>query len=399
MIDAPSLRPQSVSRPSVAVIGAGTIGLSIAWRLAAAGCRVEVFDRGPAGRGATHAAGGMLAACVETEPGEQPLLPLTRASQALWPSFAAELEEASGLSVDLRGEGTMVIATTIDDLAKLRVLHRFQSGLGLPVEWLEGAEVRRREPYLQPGVSGALYCREDHQVDNRKLAAALQRAVLAAGAIVHESVEVSAVAVEKGRAVGLRIGDRLVAADRVVLAAGAWSGRIEGLPPAARPPVRPVKGQMLCLRMDPRFALLSHVVWTPGTYLIPRLDGRLLIGATTEERGFDDRLTAGGQYALLEGAYRALPGIAELPIEESWAGFRPGSRDDAPILGACAVDGLVLATGHHRNGILLTPVTADAVARLVLTGETDPLIRPFAIDRFTAERSTGEHAQGTELPA
>ncbi|MBP2295278.1 glycine oxidase ThiO [Azospirillum rugosum] len=372
----------SFDSPSVAIVGAGAIGLSIAWKLAAAGCRVQVFDRGLAGRGATHAAGGMLAACVETEPAEDNLLPLTRASQALWPAFAAELEEASGQSVDLRTEGTMVIAQTADDAAKLRFLHGLQSGFGLPVEWLSGAEVRRREPYLQPGVAGALYCAEDHQVDNRKLAAALHTAALRAGVELHENAPVSRIEMHSGRVTGLRVGDNLVEADRVVLAAGAWSAGIEGLPPAARPPVRPVKGQMVCLRMDPRLPLLRHVVWTPGTYLIPRLDGRLLIGATTEERGFDDRLTAGGQFALLEGAWRALPGIAELPIEEAWAGFRPGSRDDAPILGLSEVEGLVLATGHHRNGILLTPVTADSIARLVLTGESDPVIRPFALDRF-----------------
>lgn len=375
----------SAARPSVAIIGAGAIGLSIAWRLAAAGCRVDVFDRGAAGRGATHAAGGMLAACVETEPGEESLLPLTRASQALWPGFAAELEAATGLPVDLRGEGTMVIALNADDAAKVRFLFDFQRGLGLPVEWLSGAEVRRREPYLQPGVAGAVFCREDHQVDNRKLATALHAAVLAAGGRVHEHAEVTRIETGGGRVTGLRVGDTSVRADRVVLAAGAWSGRIEGLPPPARPPVRPVKGQMLCVRMDERLPLLRHVVWTPGTYLIPRLDGRLLVGATTEERGFDDRLTAGGQFALLEGAWRALPGIAELPIEESWAGFRPGSRDDAPILGPGGVEGLVLATGHHRNGILLTPVTADGIARLILTGETDPVMAPFGVDRFASK--------------
>lgn len=381
MVIAPSAPRISLpsSNLSVAVIGAGVIGLSIAWRLAAAGCRVDVFDRGAAGRGASHAAGGMLAACVETEPGEESLLPLTRASQALWPAFAAELEAATGLSVELRSEGTMVIALNADDAAKVRFLHDFQTGLGLPVEWLTGAEVRRREPYLQPGVAGALYCREDHQVDNRRLAAALQAAVLRAGGRVHEHAAVTGVEVQNGRVTGLRVGDTLVEADRVVLAAGAWSGRLDGLPPV---PVRPVKGQMLCVRMDDRLPLLRHVVWTPGTYLIPRLDGRLLIGATTEERGFDDRLTAGGQFALLEGAWRALPGIAELPIEESWAGFRPGSRDDAPILGASEVEGLILATGHHRNGILLTPVTADSIARLILTGEADPVIQPFGIGRF-----------------
>lgn len=388
------MRSTASSHPSsVAIIGAGVIGLSIAWRLASAGCRVQVFDRGLAGRGATHAAGGMLAACVETEPGEESLLPLTRESQALWPAFAAELEEASGLSVDLRREGTMVIAQTADDAAKVRFLHDLQAGLGLPVEWLSGAEVRRREPYLQPGVAGALYCAEDHQVDNRKLAAALHAAALRAGVELHENAPVTRIEVHGGRVAGLRVGDRLVEADRVVLAAGAWSAGIEGLPPTARPPVRPVKGQMVCLRMDPRLPLLRHVVWTPGTYLIPRLDGRLLIGATTEERGFDDRLTAGGQFALLEGAWRALPGIAELPIEEAWAGFRPGSRDDAPILGLTEVEGLVLATGHHRNGILLTPVTADSIARLILTGESDPVIRPFALDRFQPQtRPTGAAA-------
>ncbi|WP_353861872.1 glycine oxidase ThiO [Azospirillum formosense] len=386
MVSAPSFHSHSArsdcAKPTVAVIGAGVIGLSIAWKLAVAGCRVEVFDRGAAGRGASHAAGGMLAACVETEPGEESLLPLTRASQDLWPAFAAELEAASGMAADLRTEGTMVIALNADDAAKVRFLHDFQTKLGLPVEWLSGAEVRRREPYLQPGVAGALFCAGDHQVDNRKVAAALHAAALRAGAVVHEHAEVSRIEIRGGRAVGVQVGDRLFEADRVVLAAGAWSGWIDGMPPAVRPPVRPVKGQMLCLRMDARLPLLRHVVWTPGTYLIPRLDGRLLVGATTEERGFDDRLTAGGQFALLEGAWRALPGIAELPIEESWAGFRPGTRDDAPILGLSEVEGLVYATGHHRNGILLTPVTAESIARLILTGEADPVIRPFALDRF-----------------
>ncbi|OYD83599.1 glycine oxidase ThiO [Azospirillum brasilense] len=381
MVSAPSFHSDS-AKPTVAVVGAGVIGLSIAWRLAAAGCRVEVFDRAAAGRGASHAAGGMLAACVETEPGEESLLPLTRASQDLWPAFAAELEAASGMAVDLRTEGTMVIALNADDAAKVRFLHDFQTKLGLPVEWLSGAEVRRREPYLQPGVAGALFCAGDHQVDNRKVAGALHAAALRAGAVVHEYAEVSRIEIRGGRAVGVQVGDRLFEADQVVLAAGAWSGWIDGLSPAVRPPVRPVKGQMLCLRMDARLPLLRHVVWTPGTYLIPRLDGRLLVGATTEERGFDDRLTAGGQFALLEGAWRALPGIAELPIEEAWAGFRPGTRDDAPILGLSEVEGLVYATGHHRNGILLTPVTAESTARLILTGEADPVIRPFALDRF-----------------
>jgi glycine oxidase len=146
--------------------------------------------------------------------------------------------------------------------------------------------------------------------------------------------------------------------------------------------VRPVKGQMLAVRMDTAAPLLRHVVWAPKAYLVPRRDGRLIVGATVEERGFDAALTAGGVMALLDGAWRALPGIEELPIDEMWVGFRPGSRDDAPILGHCAVDRLVLATGHHRNGILLTPITADAVSRLILTGRAPETIRAFGLERF-----------------
>ncbi|PWC54354.1 glycine oxidase [Azospirillum sp. TSO22-1] len=367
---------------SVAVIGAGVIGLGIAWRLASAGVRVDVFDQGEAGHGATYASGGMLAACIETEPGEEWMFPLNRESQRRWPAFAAELEAATGLSVELRTEGTLYIGHTADDMARLRFLHEFQRGLGLPVELLGGAEARRREPYLQPGVAGALFSPEDHQVENRQLARALHAAVLKAGGRVHERAAVSRVELRGGRAAGVWVGDALHPADVVVLAAGAWSRGIEGLPAAGRPPVRPIKGQMLALRMDPAAPLLRHVVWTPTTYLIPRLDGRLVIGATSEERGFNGDLTAGGIFSLLEGVWRAVPGVAELPIDEMWTGFRPGSRDDAPILGTGEVEGLVYATGHHRNGILLAPVTADAIARLILTGETDPVIAGYGIGRF-----------------
>lgn len=381
-------RPKSVSvpssRPRVAVIGAGVVGLGIAWRLAAAGCSVQVFDRAVAGAGASRAAAGMLAACMETEPGEERLLGLTRASQDRWPAFAAELFQATGIDVELRTEGTLFAALNADDAARLRFLHDFHHRLGLPIDWLDGAEARRREPFLHPGVPAALYSAVDHQVDNRKLSAALLAAARSVGAEVHEHTEVTRVRVEGGRATGLMIADTTVAADVVVLAAGAWSRGIDGVPREARPPVRPIKGQMLSLRMDPAAPLLTHVVWTTGAYLVPRRDGTLIVGATTEEKGFDDSLTAGGVLSLLEGVWRALPSAAELPIAETWTGFRPGSRDDAPILGHGAVDGLVYATGHHRNGILLAPVTADAVARLILTGEADDIVRPYAIARFAA---------------
>ncbi|WP_051341654.1 glycine oxidase ThiO [Azospirillum halopraeferens] len=383
MIGHPDGRGVAASeRPAIAVIGGGIIGLAIGWRLAAAGCRVDVFDAGRAGQGATRAAAGMLAADAEAEPGEQALLPLNRLSRSLWPAFAAELEAASGLTVDLRWDGTVQIALSADDTARLRHHHAFARSLGLEQHWLTGAEALRREPHLRPGLGGALFSPGDGQVDNRKVAAALVVALRRAGGRLHEDRAVEEVVVERGRATGVRVAGTLHRADRVVLAAGAWSRRIPGIPPEALPPVRPVKGQMLALRMDPAAPLLRGVVWTPTAYLVPRADGRLIVGATVEERGFDDRLTAGGVYALLDGVWRALPGVEDLPIDEMWTGLRPGSRDDAPVLGPCPVDGLVLATGHHRNGILLAPVTADAVAGFVLTGDLDAAARPFTLDRF-----------------
>jgi glycine oxidase len=369
--------------PAIVVIGAGVIGLGVAWRLAQRGAAVTVLDRGAAGMGASHAAAGMLAICAEAEPGEERLVALGRASQALWPAFAREVEAASGLSVDLRGEGTLVVALTADDQARLNHRLEFQKSLGLPVEWISGSDARRHEPHLAPGLAGAVLSPDDHQVDNRKLVAALRVAAAGAGAAIREHQAVARILIAGGRAVGVALADGSeLHADGVVLAAGAWSRRIDGLPPNARPPVRPVKGQMIALRMDPDAPLVTHVLWAPGAYLVPRNDGRLIVGATVEEKGFDTTLTAGGTLALLEAAWRALPGIEELPIDDMWVGHRPGSRDDAPILGPGPVEGLAYATGHYRNGILLTPVTADTIARLVLDGEIDPVIAPFGMERF-----------------
>jgi glycine oxidase len=368
--------------PKVAVIGAGVIGLGIAWRLAQRGARVAVFDKSAAGSGATHAAAGMLAAHLEAEPREENLVALNRASQQLWPAFAADLEAASDMAVDLRTEGTLLLALTGDDQSRLKHVLAFQKSLGLPLEWLSTAEVRRREPHLTPTISGAIFSPQDHQVDNRAVAAALRVAALKVGVALHENTEVERVVISDNRVTGIGIAGEIFPADIVVLAAGAWSRGIAGLPTAALPPVRPVKGQMLALRMDPQAPLLSHVVWAPGAYLVPRKDGRLLIGATVEEKGFDPNLTAGGQLALLEATWRALPAIEELPIHEMWVGFRPGSRDDAPIIGESPVPGLIYATGHYRNGILLTPITAEAIAALVMDGRADPRVANFGFGRF-----------------
>jgi glycine oxidase len=375
------------AKPRIAIIGAGVVGLGIAWRLAPRAA-VTVFDRGKAGAGASHAAAGMLAACCEAEPGEEALVGLGRESQARWPSFAEELWSVSGIDVELRREGTLVLALTADDQATIAHHLEFQRRLDLPLEWLSAAATRVREPRLAGKIAGALFSPEDHQVDNRKLAQALRIAAEVAGAEFHEHRPVQEIMVQGGQARGVLLEDGTsIAADIVVLAAGAWSRTIGGLPPDRRPPVRPVKGQMLSLRMDPGAPLLSHVLWAPGAYLVPRRDGRLIVGGTVEEKGFDDAVTAGGLLTLLEAAWRAVPAVEELPVDEIWVGHRPGSRDDAPILGPGPLDRLFYATGHHRNGILLAPVTADAMARLILDDVLEQAIKPFGLERFLPARA------------
>ena len=374
-------------RPRVVIIGAGVVGLGIGWRLAGR-AGVAIFDRGRAGGGASHAAAGMLAACCEAEPGEEALVALGRESQARWPAFAEELMRASGIDVELRDEGTLVLALTTDDQGEIAHRLEFQRQLDLPLGWLSATATRAREPHLAGKIAGALFSPQDHQVDNRKLTQALRIAAESAGVIIHEHRPVKEIVVQGGRAKGVALEDGMVvAADIVVLAAGAWSRGIGGLPPDRRPPVRPVKGQMLALRMDASAPLLSHVLWAPGAYLVPRRDGRLIVGATVEEKGFDETITAGGLLTLLEAAWRAVPAVEELPVEEVWVGHRPGSPDDAPILGHGPLEGLFYATGHHRNGILLAPMTADAMARLILDDTVAPAIRPFGLERFLPARA------------
>ena len=374
-----------MSGQKIAIIGGGVCGLGIGWRLAQAGCIVDIFDRGEAGHGASWAAAGMLAARAEAEPGEEALLALNVHAQEIWPEFARELEAAANMSIGYRDEGTLIVAPTRDDAEQLQFTYDYQKSLGLDVEWLSAAQVRRMEPYLAPGMSGGVYSTSDHQVDNRDLSLALKAAYLAVGGTLHEQTNVDGLVTEGGRVAGLRIGDVLHDADTVVLAAGAWSRNVQGLPENVQPPVRPLKVQMMSLRMDQNFPLLRHVLWAPeGIYLVPRLDGRLIIGATVEEKDFDTRLTAGGILHLLREAWEVLPGIDELPIDEMWVGFRPTSRDDAPILGPTELDGLIVATGHHRNGILLTPLTANAVSHYILTRELSDEIKPFGQDRFNS---------------
>jgi glycine oxidase len=378
----------------VLVLGGGVIGLVVAWRCAQRGGRVTVADPAPGG-GAAGVAAGMLAAVTELHYGEQDLLALNLASARRYPRFVRELEEASGRETGYRECGTLAVALDADDRAQLRELHAFQERCGLSSAWLTGRECRRLEPMLSPSVRGGLRVDGDHQIDPRRLTAALLVACERAG-VDFRRASAERLLTSGDRATGAALDDgSQVHADRTVLATGSSSGRLAGVPERVLPPVRPVKGQLLRLRIIPACApFLSRtvraVVRGSHVYLVPRLNGELVVGATSEEMGWDTTVTAGGVYELLRDAHELVPGITELPLAETGAGLRPASPDNAPLLGATALPGLFTATGHHRNGVLLTPVTGETMAELLATGHTPGLLAPFAPDRFAVAGRTEE---------
>ncbi|WP_180687489.1 glycine oxidase ThiO [Streptomyces gossypiisoli] len=378
----------SARTSDVLVIGGGIIGLVTAWRAAQRGFATTVVDPEPGG-GAAQVAAGMLAAVTELHYGEETLLGLNLASARRYPDFAAELTDLTGHDLGYRRCGTLAVALDADDRAHLRELHALQRRSGLASEWLSGRDCRRLEPMLAPGVRGGLRVDGDHQIDPRRLAGALVAACERAGVVFHrEWAERLLVAGERAAGAVTRAGAEL-AAGQVVLAAGSLSGRLAGVPDAVLPPVRPVKGQVLRLTVPPVHApFLSRtvraVVRGSQVYLVPRESGELVVGATSEEMGWDTTVTAGGVYELLRDAHELVPGITELPLTETRAGLRPGSPDNAPLLGPTELDGLLLATGHYRNGVLLTPVTGDVMAHVLTTGELPDVARPFTPKRFSA---------------
>ncbi len=371
----------------VAVVGAGLIGLAIAWRLVRAGRRVAVIEADRIGRGASGAATGMLAAGAEHEPGGEALMPFARESQRLWPAFRDELEAESGLAIDYRGEGTLVVAIGRDEVERLRFRRDLLAREGVDAAWLSGPEVRAREPGLRPSVTAGMFCPADHQVDPVRVVAALAAALRARGGRIVEGTPATGFLRAAGRIVGVETASGAVRAETVVLATGAEAA-LGALAPELALPVRPLKGQSLVLRTSPRSGGLAHVVWTEQVHLAPKADGRLIVGATMEEAGFDAGVTAGGLLALLDGARRALPGIEEMVVEGVWTGFRPTSDDDAPILGETGHDGLLVANGHHRNGYLLAPATAAALTGLILDGRMPAVAAGFGLARFRANART-----------
>jgi glycine oxidase len=349
------------SHHDVAVIGAGIIGLAVAWAARARGLSVELLDRGEPDAATSHVAAGMLAPATEADPGERELLVLGLRSARAWPAFAARLRAASGIDVGLRECGALVVARDRDEAEALERERSAHELLGVETTRLTPSEARSLEPALAPALRAALHAAGDHAVDPRLACAALEHACTRAGVTLRRGVEV-------GHASEL-------AADQIVVAAGAWSGAF-----GDEPRVRPVKGQSLRLRDPGGPGLLTRIVRFAGGYLVPRGDGRYVLGATVEERGFDTTMTAGAIHELLRDASELVPGVLELEVEETIAGLRPGTPDNAPVIGRSLRDPRVVwATGHYRNGVLLAPVTAELVASELAR---EPVAHPFGPGRF-----------------
>jgi glycine oxidase len=343
----------------VIIIGGGVIGLAIARELAAGGARrVEIFDKGACGAESSFAAAGMLAPQAEADRADD-FFRLCQRANEMYDSFAADLRDETGIDVELDNAGTLYPAFSAADSAEINRRFAWQTAAGLEVEKLSAAETRKLEPFISPDVRESLLFPRDRQVENRKLVHALRRSAELRGVVIHEHHPVAELVVENGRATGVRIGANRISAGHFVLAAGAWSAELART--KELPEVFPVRGQMIAFQ--PARRVFDHVIFGPRGYLVPRSDGRLLVGATVERAGFDNRTTSDGIEALRTTAFELAPSLANLRIAEQWSGLRPATDDRQPIIGALpGVERAYIATAHYRNGILLAPLTAKLIA-------------------------------------
>lgn len=366
----------------VIIAGAGIAGLAIAWRLAQAGADVEIYDRGLAGRGATWAAAGMIAPGAELKDESEELARFARASRAAWPDFAAELEAESACSIGYSEPGSLIIAF---DEARAQALEQRAGQLvssGAEAEWLVPAVLRQHENLLSSELHGALHVPGDAQVDNRLVGEALRIALSRRNVEVHENTEVRGLLIAENRVCGVMSSSGSVPGDAVIVASGAWLNEFAGSA-AELPPVMPVKGQMVAVEPPARTLLPRQLLWGDDVYLVTR-GSRVLIGATVEDAGFDTSVSSEACSRLVAAAARVVPALAGWRVSEMWAGLRPRTPDGAPVIGACAVEGLYVAGGQFRNGILFAPAVAAAMRRIVLTAQPVAEVRPFAPGRFTA---------------
>lgn len=368
-------------KTDVAVIGGGLIGLAIARAARLAGAEVTIVDEDP-GSGASSVAAGMLAPVTEAHYGEEELLHLNLRASEMYPGWIADLEDETGLSTGYQRCGTLSVARDRDDNEALAELFRFQRGLGLRVERLDAKGVRNIEPGLAPNVRGGVLIADDHQVDPQALVVALLASCEKAG-VTFLRQRCRSISIEADSVTGVEVDGRIVQAEAVIVAAGVGSAAIKGVP-AGCLPIRPVKGQLLRMRALTDPVPVSVNVRGLDVYLVPRGDGRLVVGATVEEKG-DTAVTAGAVHDLLRYAYELVPGIAEMEFVEAAAGLRPGTPDNAPVIGGTDIEGLFVATGHYRNGVLLAPITGRAAAAWLETGSVPPEFEPFDPHRFEAK--------------
>ena len=369
----------------VAIVGGGVIGLSCAFELARRGKSVTVLEREEVGFGASTVAAGMLTPSFEVETTPPELVELQLDSLRRYPSFITEIEAASGRSCEYRDEGTLWVSRHRDDELELDHIRKIQEDRGLPAQRLTGRETRQIEPYLSPRVIGGLLVETDHQVNSRKLVAALAAACRSVGVLILEHTGVETVERSGGR-IELTLQDRdeksVLRADQVLLAAGVWLE--EGLvTPLPRIGMRPIKGQIVHLKGQP---LVNHVLRNSDVYIVPRAGGKLLLGATEEEQGFDMEPTAGGTLDLLRYAFEILPGLYDLYVSEIDVGLRPAVSDHQPVLGPTDCEGIFIAGGHYRGGVILAPSTAHWMAELITTGSVPDAIEPFGVDRLVAQQ-------------
>lgn len=373
---------QAISEFDAAIIGGGVIGCAIAWRLGQAGLRVVVIERGEPGREASWAAGGMLAPLAEANQADA-FLELAVASRAMYADFAAELRTLTGIDIEYRTEGTLYLAFTEADEQELTHRWQWQHEAGLNVKKLNAACVQKLEPLLNPALRWALKFPDDHQVDNRRLVTALVTAARQSGVECWAHTDATEIILANARVEGLNTTRGEIKTKMIIVAAGCWTGLLKTNDEYAMKDcfVTPVRGQMIALAMPT--PALRHVVYSSTGYLVPRFSGCVITGSTTEHVGYDKRVTAGGIASIIDRAVAIAPGLAQQPLQDTWAGLRPKTKDDWPILGTHPhFQGLVFATGHYRNGILLAPITAQAIGDLVTRGESLVPLASFSLDRF-----------------
>ena len=368
----------------ILIIGGGIIGLSIAWRLIGIGKKVIIIDKKNLGKEASWAAAGMLSGRLDLKPCEKKLLPIFEKSHLAWPKFAEELENKSGKSIGYKKEGTLRVACDLDEEKKLKNNYDFLKNNKVNITWLSGDKIRDKEPYVSNNVLSGFFSPDDHHVNNRYILDALITILKKNknNCIFKENTEVEKIITHKDQVIGVKTRNETIKTKEIIVCSGAWTNKITNIE-IKDVPIRPVKGQMVCLKMPKGTSLLKHILWRENVYLVPRDNSDLIIGATEEEMGYDKSLTVGGIYNLLKIAREVLPAIEDLSIVESWSGLRPTSRDDAPIIGPSKkLKGLIYATGHHKNGILLAPLTSSVIKNYYLNGNIGNDFNNFEPGRF-----------------